>query len=68
MFAALILTCHLAGISNSVTTTAAVVYYFGMLTYYVVFTLGIPYLRTIAFLAAGFASEVALALTLLGII
>lgn len=68
IFAALILASHLTGISNSITSTAAMVYFFGMMTHYVVFTLGIPYVRTVAFLGAGFGAEVALALTLLDII
>ena len=68
IFAALILAAHLSGISNGVTQGAAVVYCLGMLTHYVVFTLGIPYLRTLAFLVGGFGAEMALALTLLGVV
>ncbi len=68
VFAALILVAHVSGISNAVTAAAAPVYFFGMLAHYTVFTLGIPYLRTLAFLVAGFGVEIALALTLLGII
>jgi len=66
IFAALILVAHVAGISNAVTAGAAALYFFGMLAHYVVFTLGIPYVRTVAFLAAGLGSELALALTILG--
>ena len=68
VFAALILAAHVSGISNAITTGAAPVYFFGMLAHYVVFTLGIPYLRTLAFLGAGFGAEIALSLTLLGMI
>ncbi len=68
LFAALILAAHVAGVSNGVTAAAAPLYFFGMLAHYIVFTLGIPYLRTLAFLIAGFGAEMALALTLLGII
>ncbi len=68
IFAALILAAHVSGISNAVTAGAAPVYFFGMLAHYVVFTLGIPYLRTLAFLVAGFGVEIVLSLTLLGLI
>lgn len=68
IFAALIIIIHVTGTSNAVTESAATLYFFGMFVHYVVFTLGIPYLRTVAFLVAGFGVEVVLALTLLGII
>jgi uncharacterized MAPEG superfamily protein len=68
IFVALVLVVHLAGVSNAVTTSACALYFFGMLTHYVVFTLGIPYVRTAAYLVAGFGVEVTLALSILGII
>lgn len=68
IFAALVLIAHVAGISNALTLSAAALYFFGMIIHYLVFTLGIPYLRTLAFLAGGFAAEILLALALLGIL
>ena len=53
VFAALILIAHLTDTSNTVTSTAAALYFFGMLAHYLVFTLGLPYLRTLAFVIAG---------------
>lgn len=67
-FAALILVAHAAGTSDAVTSGAGAVYFFGMRVYCVVLTFGIPYLRTLAFLVAGFGVEMALASTLLGIL
>ncbi len=66
IFAALVLVAQAAGVSNRLTTAACVVYFFGMLTHYVVFTLGIPYLRSVAYLVAGLGAEVTLALAILG--
>lgn len=68
IFAALIFVLNTSAISNSVTQSASALYFFGMLAHYVVFTLGIPYLRTVLYMVAGFGVEVVLALTLLGII
>jgi uncharacterized MAPEG superfamily protein len=47
VFTALILTAHLAGVSNSTTTFAAALYFWARLGHYVVLTLGIPYARTV---------------------
>jgi len=68
IYAALIIIVQVAGTSNDVTRSAAALYFFGMFAHYVVFTLGIPYLRTVAYMVAGFGVEVVLAMTLLGII
>jgi uncharacterized MAPEG superfamily protein len=46
VFAALVLTANLAGVSNSTTASAAAVYFWARLGHYVVLTLGIPYART----------------------
>lgn len=46
VFAALVLTAHLAGVSNSTTAAAAAVYFWARLGHYVVLTLGVPYART----------------------
>lgn len=47
VFTALILTAHLAGVSNSTTAFAAALYFWARLGHYVVLTLGIPYARTV---------------------
>ena len=68
VFAVLILITQHLQISNSITVGASALYFFGMLAHYVVFTLGIPYLRTLLFAVAGFGVEMALALSILGLI
>jgi uncharacterized MAPEG superfamily protein len=47
VFTALILTAHLAGVSNQTTAFAAALYFWARLGHFVVFTLGIPYARTV---------------------
>ncbi|HED12427.1 MAG TPA: MAPEG family protein [Gammaproteobacteria bacterium] len=66
VFAPLVLALQVAGITGSVTVTACIVYFFARLTHYVVFTLGLPVVRVLAF-AAGVAAQVMLALVLLGL-
>ena len=68
IYATLIILIHVTGMSNDVTRWAAALYFVGMLGHYVVFTLGVPYLRTVTYLVAGFGVQVVLALTLLGVI
>lgn len=63
IFAPLVLTLQVAGITSSVTVTACVVYFFARLTHYVVFTLGVPVVRVLAF-ATGVVAQVTLALAL----
>jgi len=65
IFAPLVLALQLAGISSPVTVTACIVYFFARLTHYVVFTLGVPVVRILAF-STGVVAQVVLALTLLG--
>ena len=67
IFAPLVLALQIAGISNTVTVNACIVYFFARAAHYLVFTLGIPVVRVLAF-SAGVAAQVALALTLLGLI
>jgi uncharacterized MAPEG superfamily protein len=67
IFAPLVLALQMAGISSSITVTACVVYFFARLAHYVVFTLGIPVVRVLAF-AVGVAAQITLALALLGFI
>ena len=68
IFATLVLVANSVGVSNPVTTGACAVYFFGMLAHYVVFTLGVPYARTVAYLVAGLGAELVLALSILGVI
>jgi uncharacterized MAPEG superfamily protein len=50
VFAALVITAHLAGLSGGgLVTTAAMAYFFGRLAHYVLYTLGVPVLRTLSF-------------------
>jgi uncharacterized MAPEG superfamily protein len=67
IFAPLVLALQMAGISSSITVTACVVYFFARLAHYVVFALGIPVVRVLAF-AVGVAAQITLALALLGVI
>lgn len=55
VFAALVLAAQVAGISNSATAAAAVVYFWARLAHAIVYTLKIPWLRTLAFAVAFFA-------------
>lgn len=65
VFAALVLAAELAGATNGATATACVVFFWARLAHAVVYTLGIPWLRTLAFVV-GFGAEVVLAWQLLG--
>ena len=67
IFAPLVLALQISGISSAATVNACVVYFFARLVHYLVFTLGIPVVRVLAF-AAGVAAQVTLALALVGLI
>ena len=47
VFAALVVTAQLAGISNPVTAFASALYFWARLGHFVALTLGIPYVRTV---------------------
>ena len=49
VFAALVLAAQVAGVSNNAIAMAAMVYFWARLVHAVVYTFGIPWLRTIAF-------------------
>jgi uncharacterized MAPEG superfamily protein len=49
VFAALVLAAQVAGVSNGAIATAAVVYFWARVVHAVVYTLGIPWLRTLSF-------------------
>lgn len=65
VFAPLVLVVHLTGASNEMTALACMIYFWARVTHYIVYTLGIPLIRTLAF-AVGFACQIILALTALG--
>ena len=64
VFAALVLTAHVAGTSNKVTATATMVYFWGRVAHVVVYTLAVPWLRTLTF-AVGYAAMLVIAYQLL---
>ncbi len=67
VFAALVLALEVLKAGNALTATAAAVYFWARLAHFVVYTAGIPVVRTLAFVA-GWAVQVVLALSLLGIL
>jgi uncharacterized MAPEG superfamily protein len=52
MFAALVLILHVLGISNATTIMACNLYFWARLVHYLVYTAGIPWLRTLSFAVA----------------
>jgi len=65
VFAALVLVVHLTGTSNEMTAMACMVYFWARVGHFVLYTLAIPLLRTLAF-AVAFACQIVLGLTALG--
>lgn len=57
VFATLVLTAHVLGIADATTAFAAALYFWARLVHAVVYTLGIPVLRTLSF-AGGFVAQV----------
>jgi uncharacterized MAPEG superfamily protein len=64
VFAALVLAAHAAGLSNSATATACVVYFWARVVHVLAYTFAVPWVRTLAF-AVGFFAQAALAWQLL---
>jgi uncharacterized MAPEG superfamily protein len=64
VFAPLVLALSVSGISTPLTTLACMVYFYTRLAHYVIYTFGIPVLRTVAFLV-GVGCQMLLAYTLL---
>lgn len=56
-FAALVLVAHVTGASNDVTAMGATIFFWARVIYLIVYTAGIPWVRTIAFMA-GWVGEV----------
>ena len=67
LFAGLVLAIQLAGLNSETTALASMHYFTARLLHFVVYTAGIPIVRTLAF-AVGWGAQMVLALTLLGLI
>lgn len=67
LFAALVIATHMLGVGTALTATMCMVYFIARLAHFIIYTAGIPMLRTATF-AIGFAAEVILALNLLGML
>jgi len=64
VFAALVLAAYAAGIGNSATATACVVYFWARVVHALAYTFAVPWVRTLAF-TAGFLAQATLAWQLL---
>ncbi len=58
VFAALVLVANVAGVSNEMTVTACKFYFFARLLHYVIYTAGVPVLRTLLFAVSWVATLV----------
>lgn len=67
IFAPLALAVQVTGTATALTAGAAMVYFYARAAHLVIFVLGIPFLRTLAF-AVGFAAPITLGLSLLGVV
>jgi len=65
LFAPLVLAIEATHASTSATATACMIYFFTRLAHYVIYVLGVPLIRTVAF-AVGFGVQAFLGATLLG--
>lgn len=65
LFAPLVLILAVAEVSTPVTVAACQLYFFARLVHFVVYSLGIPFVRTVSFLA-GFVAQMTLVLTVFG--
>ena len=64
IFATLVLAAQVANVTNNVTATACVVYFWARVVHLGAYTLAVPWVRTLAF-AVGFFAQVAIAWQLL---
>lgn len=67
VFAPLALTVHVTGTSNEMTAMAAMIFFFSRAAHLVIYTAGIPLLRTVAFFV-GFLAQMVLGFSLIGIL
>ncbi|ABW32171.1 MAPEG family protein [Acaryochloris marina] len=65
IFAPLVGIAAIANISTPTTVAACQLYFFARLAHYLIYTFGIPFLRTVAFIA-GFVAQMTLAAAILG--
>ena len=65
VFAPLAIMVHILGAGNALTATAATVFFLSRLAHALIYTLGIPLLRTIAFVI-GFWAQAVMALRIVG--
>ncbi len=61
IFAPLVLIAHELGVSNAITVWACIFYFWARLVHVVVYTLGVPFARTLAF-SVGFFAQAAIAI------
>ena len=64
VFAALVLIANAVNITNETTVLACQIYFWARLVHYVVYTFGIPWVRTLAF-ATGFFCQITLVLQII---
>jgi len=67
LFAPLVIVAHVLELSTGLTVFAASLYFFARLLHFIVQTLGLPVVRTLAF-TAGWVAQLIFALTILGIL
>jgi len=63
IFAPLVLALSVLDISTASTANACALYFFARAAHYVIYTLGVPFLRTVAFIS-GFVAQMTLAVAL----
>ena len=64
LFAPLVLAVHVTGSSTKQTALACLVYFWARLAHFFIYTLGVPFFRTLTFFI-GFAAQAQLAITLI---
>ena len=64
VFAALVLAAQAVGVSNSVTATACMIYFWARVVHFLAYTFALPWVRTLGF-AVGFFCQMAIAWQLL---
>jgi uncharacterized MAPEG superfamily protein len=67
VFGILVLTAHAVGVATQATAIACAVYFWARLAHFILYALGVPVLRTLAF-SAGFAAQVVIALAIFRLI
>ena len=67
VFAPLVLALQIAGMNTATTASTCMVYFFARLAHVILYTFGVPLLRTLAF-AVGVGCQMVLALTLLQVL